>query len=135
MNTDYTILYNGREMEIIPAGTYTISIRGKGNYAGTAALTQLYTVKQNTIAKVTASCPRTVKYTGKAQNPVTVKIGKNVLPESDYTVVYHIGSSKSGKEIRYPLAKGKYTAVITVKGNNLTTTSKKTEIVKRFTVK
>lgn len=135
MNTDYTILYNGREREIIPAGTYTISIRGKGNYAGTAALTQLYTVKQNTIAKVTASCPRTVKYTGKAQNPVTVKIGKNVLPESDYTVVYHIGSSKSGKEIRYPLAKGKYTAVITVKGNNLTTTSKKTEIVKRFTMK
>lgn len=134
-NTDYTILYDGREMETIPAGTYTISVRGKGNYTGTAASTQYYTVKQNTIAKVTASCPGTVKYTGRAQDPVTVRIGRNILPESDYTVVYHIGSSKSGKEIGKPLAKGSYTAVITVKGSNLTTTAKKTEIIKRFTVK
>ena len=134
-NTDYTILYNGREMAVIPVGTYTISIKGKGNYTGTVASTQRYTVKQNTIAKVIASCPGTIKYTGKALNPVTVKIGKNVLPESDYTVVYHIGNSKSGKEIVNPLAKGKYTAVINVKGNNLITTAKKAEIIKRFTVK
>lgn len=134
-NTDYTILYDGREMETIPAGTYTISVRGKGNYTGTAASTQYYTVKQNTIAKVTASCPGTVKYTGRAQDPVTARIGRNILPESDYTVVYHIGSSKNGKEIGKPLAKGSYTAVITVKGSNLTTTAKKTEIIKRFTVK
>lgn len=134
-NTDYTILYDGSERETIPAGTYTISIRGKGNYTGTVSSTQRYTVKQNTIAKVTASCPGTIKYTGRAQNPVTAKIGKNVLPESDYTVVYHIGNSKSGKEIEKPLAKGTYTAVITVKGSNLTTTAKKTEILKRFTVK
>lgn len=134
-NTDYTILYDGRERKSVPAGTYTVSIRGKGNYAGTAASTKRYTVKQNTIAKVTASCPGTVKYTGKALDPVTVKIGKNVLPESDYTLVYHIGSSRSGKEIKNPLAKGKYTAVITVRGDNLTTTTKKTEIIKQFTVK
>lgn len=54
---------------------------------------------------IVGSDARTIKYTVRAQDPVTAKIGRNILPESDYTVVYHIGSSKNGKEIRNPLAK------------------------------
>ena len=133
-NTDYTILYDGEELEVVPAkSSYTISIKGKGNYTGIVSKTQNYTVNKNTIAKVTAACS-SVKYTGAKLNPVTVKIGKNVLPKTDYQIIYHQGS-KNGAVVPYPLAKGKYTAVITVTGDNVISTAKKTEIVKSFTVK
>ncbi len=133
-NTDYTILYDGEELEVVPAkSSYTISIKGKGNYTGIVSKTQNYTVNKNTIAKVTAACS-SVKYTGAKLNPVTVKIGKNVLPKTDYQIIYHQGS-KNGAVVPYPLAKGKYTAVITVTGDNVISTAKKTEIAKSFTVK
>ena len=133
-NTDYTILYDGEELEVVPAkSSYTISIKGKGNYTGIVSKTQNYTVNKNTIAKVTVACS-SAKYTGAKLNPVTVKIGKNVLPKTDYHIIYHQGS-KNGAVVPYPLAKGKYTAVITVTGDNVISTAKKTEIVKSFTVK
>ena len=133
-NTDYTILYDGEELEVVPAkSSYTISIKGKGNYTGIVSKTQNYTVNKNTIANVTVACS-SVKYTGAKLNPVTVKIGKNVLPKTDYHIIYHQGS-KNGAVVPYPLAKGKYTAVITVTGDNVISTAKKTEIVKSFTVK
>ena len=135
INIDYTILYDGRELKNVPAkSSYTISVKGKGNYTGTVSKTQNYTVNKNTIAKVTAACPSFVKYTGAKLNPVTVKIGKNVLPKADYTIMYHQGS-RNGTIVPYPLAKGKYTAIITVSGDNVIPTAKKTEIIKTFTVK
>jgi hypothetical protein len=80
------------------------------------------------------TCASSIKYTGKALNPVTaVKIGKNVLPESDYSIEYHIGT-EDGTKVNNVLSKGSYVAVIKVKGNNLTT-DKKTQLIKKFTVK
>lgn len=136
---DYKILYNGAELTTVPAGTYNISIVGIGNYEGTVSTTQSYTVNKNTIAKVTASCASKVKFTGGKLDPVTVKIGKNVLPESDYEIAYYTGTKTNVRtednKVDAPRGKGSYFAVVTVKGDNLTTTAKKKEIVKKFTVK
>lgn len=144
--TDYEILYGGKTEEevkaanagVIPVGSYTITVRGKGNYTGTVGTSQTYQVTSNTIAKVTVSGSSSVKYTGIRVNPYTVKIGKNKLPASDYTLTWYSGQGKSKSSTSMknaPTAKGKYTAVITVKGGNLTTTAKKTEIVKKLTIK
>ncbi|MBD5504891.1 MAG: hypothetical protein HDR09_14455 [Lachnospiraceae bacterium] len=143
VNKDYEILYTGggfnkETLDYVPVGSYTITIRGIGNYAGEVNTTQTYQVTQNTIAKVSVAGAGSVKHTGIVQNPYTVKIGKNVLPASDYTIVWYVGQGKTKRDtpmVTPPIAKGKYTAVVTVKGSNLTTTAKKKEIVKKFTIK
>ena len=142
-NRDYELLYTGggfdkEKPKILPAGSYTVTVRGIGNYTGEARTTQTYQVTQNTIAKVKVSGPGSVKHTGVPQNICTVMIGKNALPSSDYDIVWYLGQGKTKRDTPMtiaPIAKGKYTAVITVKGDNLTTTAKKTEIVKKLTVK
>ena len=42
---DYDILYNGQEYAI-SAGVYTVTIKGKGNYAGTVKMTQQFEIKK-----------------------------------------------------------------------------------------
>ena len=52
-NTDYTILYDGEELEVVPAkSSYTISIKGKGNYTGIVSKTQNYTVNKIQLQKL-----------------------------------------------------------------------------------
>lgn len=143
MNRDYEVLYTGEgfskeKLSFVPAGSYTVTIRGIGNYVGEVKTTQSYQVTQNTVAKVSVAGASSVKHTGIVQNPYTVKIGKNVLPVSDYTITWYLGQGKTKRELpmaTVPSAKGKYTAVITVRGNNLTTTAKKKEIEKKLTIK
>lgn len=144
VNRDYEILYSGngltekQKLGRIPVGTYTVTIRGIGNYTGEVKTTQTYQVTKNTIAKVSVSGAGSAKHTGTVQRPYTVKIGKNVLPASDYTITWYVGQGKAKRimpMVTQPIAKGKYTAVITVRGNNLTNTAKKKEIVKKFTIK
>ena len=68
------------------AGTYSVTITGKGNYTGSTKAT--YKIKAK---KVTPSVTvKDVKYTGKAQKPaVTVKVGKTTLKKgTDYTAAY-----------------------------------------------
>lgn len=143
-NKDYEILYtsgNGvvkEPLAVVPAGDYTITIRGKGNYTGEVNKTLPYSVTKNTIAKVSVAGSSSVKYTGAGVNPFTVKIGKNVLTSEDYKITWHEGQGNTMKEQPMqgvPILKGKYTAVVTVQGNNLTTTGSKTEIVKKLTIK
>ena len=145
-NKDYEILYNGKtEAEVkaanggvIPVGSYTITIRGKGNYTGTVGTSQPYQITQNTIAKVSVSGSSSVKFTGTKVNPYTIKIGKNVLPNTDYTITWYSGQGNTMSSTLLknpPTGKGKYTAIVRIKGDNLTTTPKKTEIVKKLTIK
>ena len=144
-NKDYKILYTGNgitkeALNEIPAGKYRIAIEGIGNYKGVVETGKDYEVTKNNISKVSAAGAGSVKYTGIPSNPFTVKIGKNVLPETDYKITWYQGqgktqSSQAMKEGVLPVAKGKYTAVITVRGNNLTTTDRKKEIKKNFTIK
>ena len=42
---DYDILYNGQEYAI-SAGVYTVTIQGKGNYAGTVKETRQFEIKK-----------------------------------------------------------------------------------------
>lgn len=143
-NKDYEILYTGGTLKAqkpsgaLPVGKYTVTIKGIGNYTGTVTQTQPYEVTQNTIAKVSVAGASSAKYTGLQMNPYTVKIGKNVLPTTDYTITWYQGQGKKQSATpikRLPTAKGKYTAVIKVRGSNLTNTAKKTEIKKSFTIK
>jgi hypothetical protein len=135
--TDYIILYNGIDYtgKTLPAGTYAVSIKGNNNYTGTISTGLSYEVTQTVINKVSVTCTSNVKYTGKEVSPITaVKIGKNILPESDYKIVYH-QNNENGEVVSKLIAKGKYVAVITPKGNNITTDQKNIKIVKAFTVK
>lgn len=129
---DYNVIYSGMR-SVTGVGKYTVTIQGKGNYTGTVKETKEFEITANNIKKMTVTCPSKVKYTGGIQNPIVVKIGKNVLPSSDYSVVYH-ADTESGA-VTTPKDKGKYVAVITPKGNNVTTAGKKTTIVKKFTIK
>lgn len=128
---DYDIYYSGKA-SAVNVGTYTVSIKGKGNYTGTVKATQPFEITANNITKMKVSCPSKVKYTGSNQDPVVVKIGNNVLPVSEYTVTYH-KDSEDGAVVK-PNDLGKYVAVITPKGKNVTVTEKKTKIVKKFTI-
>lgn len=139
---DYEILFTGggigEKPDVVPAGTYTIQIRGIGNYTGTVKQTQSYQVTKNTIDKIAVTGAGNAKYTGVRVNPYTVKMGKNILPDTDYEITWYQGqgNTQSAKAMKSaPVSKGKYTAVITVRGGNLTTTARKTEIKKNFTIK
>ena len=139
-NKDYQILYNGTPRTDAPAGTYTISIKGIGNYTGTVSTKQTYVVTKNTIAKVKVAGSTSVKYTGVRldTNHFKPKIGKNVLPGSDYTITWYQGQGNNMTALssnKMPVAKGKYTVVIKIRGSNLENTAKKTEIKKTITIK
>ncbi len=144
VNRDYEILYTQGDkivkenLNVVPVGSYMITIRGIGNYTGEVSRPGAYQVTKNTIAKVSVTGAGSAKYTGVSQNPFTAKIGKNVLPESDYIIRWYKGQGKAMSSTPMsiaPAAKGKYTAVITVQGSNLTTTARKKEIKKNFTIK
>ena len=99
---DYTISYSNN----VNAGTASVTITGKGSYAGTKTLT--FKIARRSISKLTYSKVSKYTYTGKAITPnVTVKYGKRVLTKNtDYTVAY----SKN-------VNSGTATITITGKGN------------------
>lgn len=93
--TDYEVSYvlNGEEVEgPVNAGTYTVVIKGIGNYKGTVNAENLtYTIEQKEITADMVTVDTTEKEsTGAAIEPeVTVKDGDKVLVEgTDYTVEY-----------------------------------------------
>ena len=93
--TDYEVSYvlNGEEVEEpVNAGTYTVVIKGIGNYKGTVNAENLtYTIEQKEITADMVTVDTTEKEsTGAAIEPeVTVKDGDKVLVEgTDYTVEY-----------------------------------------------
>lgn len=145
VNKDYEILYTGGGLNcekpkngVLPVGKYTVTIQGIGNYTGKATQTQSYEVTQNVITRVTVTGAASANYTGLQMKPYTVKIGKNVLPDTDYTITWYQGQGKTKSTTAMknpPAAKGKYTAVIKVRGGNLINTAKKTEITKNFTIR
>lgn len=132
---DYDVLYNESATVPTNVGTYTVTIKTKGNYKTTtlsALVTEkpaTYEIKATSIKKVTVSCPTKIK-TGKTLN-YKVKIGKNALPTTDYTVSI---LDKDGNAVNDYTTPGKYKLVITVKGSNVLPTATKSNIVKSFTV-
>ena len=106
--TDYTLSYKNNTN----AGTASVIVTGKGNYAG--AVTKTFTIRP---ASITASAVGSVAnqtYTGKALTPKpTVKVGATTLREgADYTLSYKNNTS-AGTASVIVTGKGNYTGSIT----------------------
>lgn len=82
--TDYDVSYsNNRNI-----GTATVTVTGRGNYAGTKTIT--FRIVGKDISNAVVSSVGTLRYTGEELRPaVTVKIGSVVLrPNIDYMLSY-----------------------------------------------
>lgn len=100
--TDYTVSGNVNKN----AGTYTVTIKGMGNYTGTTTKTYKIAAKATTGVKVTAASKT---YNGKKQTAkVVVKDGSKTLKlGTDYTL----------SKVTYRTGAGKTKITVTFKGN------------------
>lgn len=106
--TDYTISGN----KGTDAGTYTLTVTGKGNYRGTASVS--FAIAGRSLADGMVSiAPGPYYHTGNAVTPaVTVKDGSTVLASgADYTVRYQDNTS-AGTATVTVTGKGNYTGTI-----------------------
>ncbi|MCR4712119.1 MAG: cell wall-binding repeat-containing protein [Clostridia bacterium] len=92
--TDYTAKWSNASSK--NAGTYTVTITGRGKYIGTTKAT--YTIKPKGITPTVTLAKKEYTYTGKAQKPaVTVKDGNmKLVADADYTVTYASGRKNAG---------------------------------------
>ncbi|MGI6721622.1 MAG: InlB B-repeat-containing protein [Anaerovoracaceae bacterium] len=109
-DTDYTVSYQAGR---INAGTYKVTVTGKGNYTGT--IVETFTIKP---AALTSAALSTTSYTynGKVKTPgVTVKDagGKTLVKNSDYTVTYASGRKVIGTYKVTIKGRGNYAGTIT----------------------
>ena len=106
--TDYTVAYSNN----VNAGTATITITGKGSYAGTKKIT--FKISKRSITNLSFSNVKSYTYTGKAIIPsITIKYGKITLAkDTDY-------------ELSYSKNKNAGTATITITGKGSYTGTKK----------
>lgn len=135
---DYDILYtkigttDKPVTEPIEAGTYQMKLVGKNDYVGEYEIPGKYQITQNDIKKVKVS----VKVNGTIPT-VSVAIGKNELPQSDYKITYYT-DKKCEKENEINgsvfLPKTQYFVKVEAAGSNLTDLQKK-PIVKSFKTK
>ena len=120
LDRSYTVSYSSDSK--LP-GTYTVTVTGAGNYAGTVKKT--YTITKQTLAAANVTLSKTsFVFSGSAQKPtVTVKnaAGTKLTLNTSYTVSY------SG-EATLP---GTYTVTVTGKGNYTGTVKKTYTIAKQ----
>ena len=133
--TDYTAAWSNASSK--NAGTYTVTITGKGNYTGTTKAT--YKINTKAITPAVTLSASAYTYNGKVQKPtVTVKDGSTKLAASQYDVTYVSGRKNVGTYKVTVKMKGNYSGSKTVsfkinpKG---TTLSKVTKAKKAATVK
>lgn len=131
---DYDIEYTKGAVtttEPTEVGTYRMKIVGKGNYTGTHAVSDTYTITENDISKVKV----TVKIDKAAPTKpvVEVKIGKNVLPSTDYKMTFY-SDKDCTKSVNSFSAKTQYFVKVEAAGSNITD-SKNKPIVKSFKTK
>ncbi|MCD8054424.1 MAG: leucine-rich repeat protein [Lachnospiraceae bacterium] len=105
--TDYTVDY---DTNMVNAGSYTVTVTGKGNYTGTAEAT--FTIAPASLSGYTVTAA-SATYTGKALTPaVTVKNGSVTLASSNYTVSYS-NNTNAGTGTVTVTGKGNYTGTAT----------------------
>lgn len=120
LNKDYTISYKNNK-NVNPEGKAvpTITIKGKGNYAGTEYIYFNIVPKALTDTDITAD-DITVAYSGKTikSAPVIYRNGKKLIKNTDYTVTYpQTGTGAYQTAGTYPIlitGKGGYSGKITV---------------------
>ena len=108
---DYTVAYKNN----VKAGTATVVVTGKGNYAGAKSAT--FKIKPASVTAV-ALKKTSATYAGKAQKPAVkaVKASSLVLKTTDYAVSYRDAKGKTIKQSAVKAA-GRYKVVVTGKGN------------------
>ncbi len=101
---DYTVAYANNT----DAGTATVTVTGKDNYAGT--VTKTYRITAKTITGMTLTVEGNAVYNGSAQTPdVTVRDGeKTLVKDTDYTVVSYAGNINAGEAAVTVAGKGNY---------------------------
>lgn len=90
-DTDYTIVIKKDDVfvdQMKNAGTYEITVTGKGNYSG--LVTKTYVIEQKSISDVTIEPVSDQYYTGDALKPelTVTDNGKKLEEDVDYTVSY-----------------------------------------------
>ncbi len=121
LNQDYTVSYrNNKNVNTEGSKTVpTITVKGKGNYAGTQYVYFNILPKSLTDTDITAQ-DITVAYSGKTVKsaPAVLRDGKKLKANTDYTVSYpQTGTGAYQKAGTYPIVikgKGGYTGTITL---------------------
>jgi hypothetical protein len=80
--TDYDVAYSDN----VNVGTATVTVTGRGNYAGIKTTTFDITAKTLTEAMVTLSTPTTFTYNGNIQKPTVTVSDGNAMTSLDYTI-------------------------------------------------
>ncbi len=138
---DYDIEYTNKvtkETTTTPteAGEYTMKIVGKGNYAGgdnkpVEIKDATWKIEPNDIKKVKV----TVKVNG-TDPVVTVAIGKNILPKTDYKMTFYKDKGcKTPADKDTLAAKTQYFVKVESAGANVITGAKSKPIIKSFKTK
>ena len=124
--SDYTVAYSAASPKA--AGTYTVTVTGKGNFTGKA--TKSFTIKKAANTMKLSGKTATVKYSdvkGKAQtikraNVITVSQAKGTLAyklssvsNSKFKNYFAVNSKTGDVTVKKGLAKGTYTIKVTVK--------------------
>lgn len=120
LNKDYTVSYkNNKNVNLEGKAQPTITVKGKGNYAGTEKVTFNIIPKALTDADIIAD-NITVAYSGKVTKsaPTVYRNGKKLVKNTDYTVTYpRTGSGAYQAAGTYPIVidgKGGYSGTITI---------------------
>ena len=103
--------------DILPHNTIDIAtVRGKGNYNGTATLN--YRIITSDISKASVSIP-VQYYTGSpitlSKSDLTVKVGKEILSSQDYDIISYSNNTSKGTAKLTIKGKGNYGGTKTVK--------------------
>ncbi len=124
VNTDYTWEKANKSKTYKNAGKYEIILTGKGKFTGTSK--KMFTITAKSITPAVTLAKKEYTYNGKAKKPsVTVRVGKNKLKSSDYSLSYASGRKKVGSYKVTIKLKGNYRGKKTVtfkivpKGTNL----------------
>ena len=120
LNKDYTVSYkNTRNVNLEGKAVPTITVRGKGNYAGTESVLFNIVPKALTDTDIVAD-DMTVAYSGRVIKsvPVIYRNDKKLVRNTDYTVSYpQTGTGAYQTAGTYPIlvkGKGGYTGTVTV---------------------
>lgn len=123
-NTDYTVQYSNN----INAGNGTITIEGKGNYAGTKTVT--FEILPKNIANVQYNLVKELVYNGKTQIPdieVTdseTGTAVNLVNGKDYTVEYSDNTNAGACYAKYTGIgnySGEYTGIVYIQQKDIST--------------
>lgn len=115
--SDYDVVYEtmvNQELEvvssIVDAGTYVITVQGKGNYGGEKIITREFTVSPANLSDVTIEPIADQSYIGSVIEPeVTVKLGDVTIDAEQYSVEYSNNTNVGEATVTVTFTSGNFT--------------------------